>query len=114
MQDKDRFRLLHMMEAAKEALSFLVGKSREDLDKNRQLVLAIIREVEIIGEAAGKVSEEVRSQYPQIPWLDVVNMRHHLIHVYYDVDLDIVWDTAVKDLPGLIKELEAILSDSKK
>lgn len=114
MQDKDQIRLLHMMEAAKEALSFLKGKSRQDLDHDRQLVLAIIREVEIIGEAAGKVSEELRSKYPQIPWLDVVNMRHHLIHVYYDVDLDIVWDTAVKDLPDLIKSLEVILSDCKK
>ncbi len=114
MQDKDRIRLLHMMEAAKEALSFLKGKSRQDLDQNRQLVLAIIREVEIIGEAAGKVSEEVRSQYPQVPWLDIVNMRHHLIHVYFDVDLNIVWDTAVKDLPDLVKALETILSDLKK
>jgi len=103
-----------MMEAAKEALSFLKGKSRQDLDQNRQLVLAIIREVEIIGEAAGKVSEEVRSQYPQVPWLDIVNMRHHLIHVYFDVDLNIVWDTAVKDLPDLVKALETILSDLKK
>lgn len=108
MQDRDRIRLLHMLEAAEEALSFVKGKSRQDLDKDRKLVLAIIREVEIIGEAAGKIFEDVRIQYPQIPWLDIINMRHHLIHVYYDVDLNIVWDTVTKDLPGLVEQLKNI------
>ena len=109
MQDNDRIRLKHMLEAAEEALLFARGKSRKDLDHNRQLVLAIIRDVEIIGEAADKISDEVRSGYPEIPWLDIINMRHHLAHVYYDVDLNIVWDTVVKDLPDLVRLLKPVL-----
>jgi uncharacterized protein with HEPN domain len=56
-----------------------------------------------------RVSEETRAKYPQVPWLDMITMRNHLIHVYYDIDLDIVWDTVTKDIPSLITYLERII-----
>ena len=73
------------------------------------LVLSLIRELEIIGEAASKVSPEIRSQNHAIPWQDITGMRNRLIHAYFDVDLDSVWSTVTKDLPTLKAELQKIL-----
>jgi len=109
MRQDDIVRMRHMLDAAKEACSFISDKSRSDMEKNRMLVLSLVKDIEIIGEAAGKVSEETRNQCKGIPWLDIIDMRNHLIHAYFDVDLDIVWDTIMNDLPSLIPELEKIL-----
>ena len=79
------------------------------LDTSRMLVLSLVKELEIIGEAAGKVSAEIRSQYGAIPWQDISGMRNRLIHAYFDVDLDVVWTTVTKDLPQLKIDLEKIL-----
>lgn len=110
MLKDDLVRLRHMLDAAKEALSFTTGKSRSDLNTNRMLVLSLVKDIEIIGEAASKISVEVKTKNPDIPWIDIVDMRNHLIHAYFDVDLDIVWDTITQDLPPLITTLEKIVS----
>ena len=102
-------RLQHMLEAANEALSFIQGKTRPDLDNDRMLVLSLVKELEIIGEAAGKASPEVRSQNSAIPWQDIGGMRNRLIHAYFDINLDVVWKTVTRDLPSLKAELEKIL-----
>ncbi len=73
------------------------------------LVLSLVKEIEIIGEAAGKVTEETKNKYKTIPWLDMIDMRNHLIHLYFEVDLDILWDTVVSDLPPLIEALDKIV-----
>jgi uncharacterized protein with HEPN domain len=109
MRKDDRIRLQHMLDAANEALTFIQGKIRADLDSDRMLVLSLIRELEIIGEAASKISAETRSQNPSIPWQDISGMRNRLIHAYFDVDLDTVWSTVSRDLPTLKAELERIL-----
>jgi uncharacterized protein with HEPN domain len=100
-----------MLDACREALEFTKGKSRSDLDKNRMLVLSLVKEVEIMGEAAAKVSGETKTQYPEIPWQDMSLMRNRLIHVYFDVDLEVVWETVQKDLPELEAKLAKILSN---
>jgi uncharacterized protein with HEPN domain len=74
------------------------------------LVLSLVKEIEIIGEAAGKISEETRSKYKTIPWQDMVDMRNHLIHVYFETDLDILWDTVLHDLLPLVEEFAIIVS----
>ncbi len=109
MRKDDRVRLQHMLDAANEALIFIHGKVRADLDSDRMLVLSLIRELEIIGEAASNVSRQIRSQNRAIPWPDITGMRNRLIHAYFDVDLDTVWNTVTKDLPVLKAELEKIL-----
>jgi uncharacterized protein with HEPN domain len=109
MRKDDRIRLQHMLDAANEALTFIQGKNRSDLDIDRMLVLSLIRELEIIGEAASKISAEIRSQNTSIPWQDISGMRNRLIHAYFDVDLDTVWSTVSRDLPTLTAELEKIL-----
>lgn len=113
MLEADRVRITHMFEAAKEAVSFASGKSKTDFDLDRQLQMAVVREIEIIGEASGKVSEATRNEYPQISWTQIANMRNHLVHVYFDIDLDIVWSTLNRNLPLLIQQLEQILGKSK-
>lgn len=72
-------------------------------------MMGLVKFIEIVGEAAAHVSEATRSRAPQIPWAKIVGMRHRLVHVYFQVDLDLVWDTITLDLPPLIAELEKIL-----
>ena len=110
MHSNDTIRLRHMLDAAREAVSFAAGKNRGDLDTDRMRVLALVKEIEIIGEAAFKVSQECRQKCPSIPWPDIIGMRHRLIHAYFDVDLDIVWDTVTNELPALITVLQQLLS----
>jgi uncharacterized protein with HEPN domain len=98
-----------MLAAAKEALEFAAGKTRMDLEKDRLHMLAIIKSIEIIGEAASKVTETFKTEKSNIPWNDIINMRNRLIHAYFDVNLDIVWQTVKTDLPDLIKDLEEII-----
>ncbi len=85
------------------------GKRSEDLNKERLLELALVRLVEIIGEAAGRVSKTTQSQYPEIPWREIISMRNRLIHGYDSFDLDVLWNTVALDLPPLISHLEKIL-----
>jgi uncharacterized protein with HEPN domain len=109
MRKDDRVRLQHMLDAANEALTFVQGKARADLNNDRMLVLSLVRELEIIGEAASRVSADTRRKNTSIPWQDISGMRNRLIHAYFDVDLDTVWSTVSKDLPVLKAELEKIL-----
>ena len=106
MRRDDLIRLFHMLDAAREALSFIEGKSRIDVNTNRMLVLSLVKDMEIIGEAAVKISQETVKQLPQIPWVKIIGMRNRLIHAYFEVDLDVLWKTAIEDVPLLIEELE--------
>ncbi|MBI4620942.1 MAG: DUF86 domain-containing protein [Desulfobacterales bacterium] len=109
MQKDDSIRLHHMLDAAKEAVSFVCGKTRSSLDIDRKLVLALIKCTEIVGEAAANVTAACREELSQIPWSNIIGMRNRLIHAYFDINLDILWSTAIDDLPPLIAELEKIL-----
>jgi len=109
MQPHDDIRLQHMLDSAEEAVEFAVGKSRNDLYDDRKLLLAIIKSIEIIGEAASKVSEARKAGDENIPWKDIVGMRNRLSHGYFDVNLDIVWQTGKTDLPNLIRALKKII-----
>jgi uncharacterized protein with HEPN domain len=104
--------LRHMLDHAREAYALVQNKSREDLDADRLLNLALVRLLEIIGEAASRVHPEERVHYPEIPWPQIVGMRNRLIHGYDFVDFEILWLTVVEDLPPLIAALESILSSN--
>ena len=107
---KETERLHHMLDAAREAVQFTKGKKRSDLDLNHQLTLALTRLIEILGEAARHVSSYTRQKYSRIPWKEIAGTRDRLIHGYFDVDLDILWQIVSRDLPPLIGELEKMLS----
>ena len=110
MRKDDLLRVRHMLDAAKEALSFARNKKRSDLDSDRMLTLSIIKAIEMIGEAASKVTKENRDPQPEVPWSSIIAMRNRLIHVYFDINLDRVWDTITDDLPSLIAILEKVIS----
>jgi uncharacterized protein with HEPN domain len=101
----------HAIDAAEKMKSFTQGKTRKDLDTNETLALALIRLLEIIGEASNCVSTAFSSQNPEIPWTKMIGMRNRLIHGYFDINYDIVWDTIVNDIPGLIHHLQKLLPD---
>lgn len=113
MQRDDSIRLQHMLDAGKEAESFVRDKTRKDLESDRKLALALVKSIEIIGEAASKTSVSCRKEQFQIPWADIVGMRNRLIHAYFDINLDILWMTVTEDLPPLIAALEEILLPGK-
>jgi len=113
MRKDDLIRIKHMLDAAHEARTFASGKTKDALEKDRLHTLGLVKEIEIIGEAAGKLSEETRAKYPAIPWLDIISMRNRLIHAYFDIDFEVVWDSVTKDLPPLIAELEKIIESEK-
>lgn len=113
MNNSDMIRLMHMLEAAREAFSFTVGKKIEDLNRDRMLVLSLVRCIEVIGEAASRVSMECRAECPDIPWQDIVDMRNRLIHTYFDINLDILWETATDELSPLISQLDKVLSEEE-
>lgn len=98
-----------MLEAARKALELSAGRVREDLDTDEQLSLALQRLIEILGEAANKVTEETRSQTVGIPWPQIRGMRNRLIHACFDVNLNILWDTVSEDLPPLVESLKSLL-----
>jgi uncharacterized protein with HEPN domain len=108
-QHDDRVRLQHMLDYAREAVGMLKDKKRADLHKERMLELSLVRLIEVIGEAAARVTSEGREKYGSIPWSQIVGMRNRLIHGYDQVDLDVLWDTIEYDLPPLILELENII-----
>ncbi|OHB67919.1 MAG: hypothetical protein A2Y77_03530 [Planctomycetes bacterium RBG_13_62_9] len=113
-QHSDGVRLQHMLAHASEAVDMVRGKRRDDLVRNRMLQLALVRLVEIVGEAATQVSIEGQKRHSSIPWQVVRGMRNRLIHGYDKIDLDVLWDTIEHDLPPLIAELHRILGEQTK
>ncbi|VVB93259.1 Uncharacterised protein [uncultured archaeon] len=106
---RDREYMLDILEAAKLAIEYIGDKTKEEFYNDLQCQDAIIRRLEIIGEAARRIPEETRAAYPDLPWSDMVGMRNIMIHEYDDVDLVIVWETVHNDLLPLIDALEKIL-----
>jgi len=109
MQRDDETCIRHILDAARKAHDFASSRKRADLEKDEMLALSLVRLLEIIGEAAGDISEEYRAKHPDIPWKKMVGLRNRLIHGYFDIDLDIVWDTVMGDLPPLIAALEKLV-----
>src|SRR3954470_22756156 len=108
----DRVRLQHMLDASRQAVAFVHGRRRGDLDSDPQLTLALTRLVEIVGEAAKNVSDEERQRHPDVPWRPIAGTRDRLAHAYFDVDLDQLWQIVAVDLQGLVPVLESALAIS--
>ena len=107
--DESDIRLRHMLDHAKEAVAMASGRTRGELDTDRQLNLSLVRLLEIVGEAAGRAPAEERVRHPEIPWPEIIGLRNRLIHGYDSVDFDILWQIVSADLPPLIAALEKAL-----
>jgi uncharacterized protein with HEPN domain len=110
MPKRDNGRLEDMLDAARKAVGFTKDRSRKDLDEDEMLSLALVRLLEIIGEAARFVPEEIRNTHPKVPWREIASTRNRLIHGYFAVDLDVIWAIVKQDIPPLINQLEDILN----
>ncbi len=109
MRKDDAVYLGQMLDMAKKAHALINGKQRADFDGDDALKFAVAHLIQIIGEAARRVSTESQQLHSQIPWKAIISMRHKVVHDYMDLNEDVVWDTATKDLPKLIDQLKKIV-----
>lgn len=112
MQSEDRVRVTHMLDACHSILKFSHGKSRQDLTADEMFQFALVRAIEIIGEAAGRVSQDTQQRFPEIPWREAVGIRNRRVHAYFDVDLDVLWKTVQESIPELRQQLTVLLHAS--
>lgn len=101
----DEVRLRHMLDHAQEAVELCRGRTRQDLGADRLLNLAMVRLIEVVGEAANRVSKPRQELHPEIAWREIVSMRNRIIHGYDAVDFDILWAVIQDDLPRLVEQL---------
>ena len=111
---RDQSYLLDMLLAARDASRFMTGLTFADLERDRMAQLAILKSVEIIGEAAAQVSDEFREAHKDIPWSSIIGMRNRLVHGYFAVKLERVWETVERDVPRLIRQLEPLIPPEAK
>ena len=113
MSERDpRIALEQMLAHAREARALIQGKTRQDVEGDRVLSLALVRLLEVTGEAATRVSPEVRVMHPAVPWSGIIRLRNRLIHGYDTLNFDILWNILTGDVPALIAALERILSEA--
>jgi len=108
-QRDDSVYLKHIRDAVAKIQVYVKGVSKSSFKRETLIQDAVIRQIEIIGEAAKRVSEKTRSENVQIPWQDISGMRNKLIHDYFGVDIEKVWLTVRKDIPLLKKQINRIL-----
>ena len=114
MSDRDwKLFVIDMLESTAKIESYVQGLSHDDFFKDSKTQDAVVRNLEIIGEAARRIPEEIRKRYPGIPWSQIVGLRNRLAHGYFVVDMEVVWQIAVNELPALRRGLEAILSEER-
>ena len=112
MKPDDAVRIRHMIDAGNTALRFVAGRQRGDIDTDEMLRFALVQAVQIIGEAASKVSLETRSATPLVPWADIIFMRNRLVHAYFDIDHNILWKTVTEEIAALLTSLLPLLPPS--
>lgn len=111
MEEKDRWRLGHIVEAIEYIKEFLKGVDKKTFFNDYKLQSALVRQFEIIGEAANHLSAELLKRYPDVDWREAIGMRHVMIHDYFAINLDVLWDTIENHIPILKKQIEKILKE---
>ncbi len=107
--DRDRVCLLDILRSARAIRSYVEGVSRDEFLENPQLQDSVIRRIEIMGEASGRLSPVFRDAHSEIPWARIRGMRNRMIHGYDDIDMEIVWETVERDIPSLVPQLERLV-----
>ena len=110
MKQNDRKKLSNMLEVSREAMDLVQNETREDLDRNKQLTLSLLKYIEMIGSAASRVSRECQNGCEPIPWDQIMEMTQQVVHTYWEIDRDWIWEKMEKDIPAISKALEILLS----
>ena len=108
-KNRDTIFLHHIFDASDKIIGYLEGRTFENFIKQDMFFDALVRELEIIGEAANNLSEDFQGEHPDIPWERIIGMRNQLIHGYFTLDLQIVWDTLQKDVPKLKEQIKKLI-----
>jgi len=108
MQHDDRVYVAHMLEMARRVEVKVAGVTREAYDADEDFRMLLAHLVQIIGEAASRVSPAFRDLYPGVPWKKIVGMRHRIVHDYLHIDADILWEVVTRNIPELVKLLSAV------
>jgi uncharacterized protein with HEPN domain len=111
MKKDELLYFLHIRDAIKKILEYSSNVEEQDFLKNTILQDALVRQIEIIGDASNKISLKTRNKYQNIPWTQIVGMRNRIIHEYFGVRLDIVWDTVKNNIPGLKDNIDKIIDE---
>lgn len=109
MKESDLVYIKHILEAISKIEKYIGDVSYDEFSKNDMVVDAVVRELEIIGEASRNISQELKDKHPDLPWRESSGMRNFLIHEYFGVNAKTVWDTCRLDLPGLKKQIEGLI-----
>ena len=104
-------RLQDMLDYSREAVALTQNRTRADLDRDRVLSLALVRLLEIEGEAANRIPSDVQNMNPNIPWAEIIGLRNRLVHGYGPIDLDIVWRIIITDLPPLVDAVAKMIEE---
>jgi len=107
----DRVRLLHILESAGLISEWVQDAEKEEFFADKKLQEAVIRRLEVIGEAVKNLSDQLKQKHPEVPWREISGMRDILIHEYFEVDLEEVWETAKNDVPEVVKKISVILQE---
>ena len=107
------FRLEDIVESSALIAEYVQGMSYANWVKDRKTIDAVVRNLQIIGEATNHVPEDVRSRYNDVPWAQLRGMRNILIHEYFGVDTDILWRAVTEDVPRLRKQIQKIIDESR-
>ena len=113
MTPDDLVRLRHIVDALSAAIGFVQGRQREDLDDDQMLLFALMQAIQIVGEAASKISAELRDRHADIPWINIIGMRNRLVHAYFDINRDILWTTVTQACPELLAQIKPLLDESE-
>lgn len=103
--------LQDMLENARKASGFVQGMAFEDFAADERTVYAVIRALELVGEAVRRIPQDLREKYPEIPWREIAGTRDKLVHEYFGVNVSVIWRTVQEDLPILIAQLERALRE---
>ena len=110
-RNDDSVRLRHMLDACRKAVEFTTDRTAGNLEDDEMRLLALLRLLEVIGEAASGVSDDLKSRHPDLPWRQMTATRNRLIHGFFDVDPLIVWNIVTQDIPSLITKIQTLISE---